>query len=484
MSEIKFDSLKQYILDRSNTSFDPVYLIFGEEFLYKQVAKELLKAIMPDKKKQRHNYEIVSQKEEGNINDIIDRINTYSFFSENKIIELRDATLFVSHYNHANQLSKIKSAYLNDEVSKASKLLLNLMGRLQMDLSELEEGRYADQLNLPEDIQGDLGWISSLVNYCRENNLAVPDMIEDADRLKEAIEKGFPKSSYLFISTDTVDKRRGLYKTIKKFGTIIDCSISHGNRKADRDVQRRFLTRHLQQLIKKNNKQIEPQAFELIYKKTGFDLRSFTSSVEKLIDYTEQRNLITIKDVEQLLVKTKQDPVYELTSAIADRNTLKSIFYLKSLLKSGFHYLQLLTAITNQIRKLTVIKGFIESPHGSSWYQGINYDQFKTNTIDSIRKYDDELSSQFQNYKSTFKSSVQKDSPKNKQKPSSDLIIAKNPKNPYPIYQLFLRSGNYTKSELFRAIETLSTADLKLKTTGQSPVTILEEVIFNICDKR
>ena len=68
-----------------------------------------------------------------------------------------------------------------------------------------------------------------------------------------------------------------------------------------------------------------------------------------------------------------------------------------------------------------------------------------------------------------------------KGKTATDLIIAKNPKNPYPIYQMMIKSDNFAKETLYSAHELLSGADRRLKSTGQSPKLILEEVIINIC---
>mgnify|MGYP001031736515 CR=1 FL=1 len=70
---------------------------------------------------------------------------------------------------------------------------------------------------------------------------------------------------------------------------------------------------------------------------------------------------------------------------------------------------------------------------------------------------------------------------KKKKKPVTDLIVVKNPNNPYPVFQQFLKSKNYSKQDLCTAFEILSAADVKLKTTGQSPSVVLEEAIFNIC---
>ncbi|MBC2716687.1 MAG: hypothetical protein HF978_15395 [Desulfobacteraceae bacterium] len=488
MSEINYQSIKKYISECLSTSFDPVYLIFGEEFLYHQVTQDLLNAIIPNPVKQKHNYEVVNHREEGQLIDVIERMNTYSFFSEKKIMELRDATVFVASHNQGIILQKVKQLYENNDFEKASKRFLNLLSRLQIDLADIScetavisDETIADKFNIREDQANDIDWIKKLSLYCLERNLSVPESGDDAERLKNAIEHGFPKNNFLFVTTDTIDKRKALYKTIKKFGTVIDCSIPKGNRKADIDAQRRFLQQHSRQVLKKQNKQIDLQAFELIFKMTGFDLRAFTSNLEKLVDHAKDRDHITTDDVQAVLIRTRQDPVYELTGALSERDTLKTLHYMSSLLSSGFHYLQIMAAMTNQIRKLLVIKGFLESGYGSNWHPGIGYDQFKKMIIPLISKYDAELIEKADYHQNAVKGKFEAQELKKKKKLSTDLIIAKNPNNPYPVFQQFVRSKNYTKDELCAAFEILNHADVKLKTSGQSPSAVLEEVVFKIC---
>ncbi len=70
---------------------------------------------------------------------------------------------------------------------------------------------------------------------------------------------------------------------------------------------------------------------------------------------------------------------------------------------------------------------------------------------------------------------------KKKSKASTDLIIAKNPKNTYPVFMMLQKSDKFTKNELIYALECLSEADLKLKKTGQNPKLVLEDALIKIC---
>jgi DNA polymerase III delta subunit len=73
---------------------------------------------------------------------------------------------------------------------------------------------------------------------------------------------------------------------------------------------------------------------------------------------------------------------------------------------------------------------------------------------------------------------------KKKRRPVTDLVVAKSPKNPYPVYQMLIRSEKFTTDELIAALESLSQSDLRLKSTGQNPKIVLERAIVDICQNQ
>ncbi|MCJ7615796.1 MAG: hypothetical protein MUO43_04590, partial [Desulfobacterales bacterium] len=220
-----------------------------------------------------------------------------------------------------------------------------------------------------------------------------------------------------------------------------------------------------------------------------FDLRTFANNLEKLISFVGDRKKITIEDVQNVLKRTKSDPIYELTNAISERNTEDTLFFLDSLFSSEFHYLQIFTAITNQIRKLLIVKEFVESPYGREWHAGIQYNKFRTSIMLAIQEHDSVLLKQLEDWENIIsKDETSNNKKKGKSKKSrlntTDLLIAKNPNNPYPVFKLFTNSERFTKEELLGSIEYMNKADLRLKSTGQNPNLVLEDVIFRICRKR
>lgn len=484
MPEIKYDKLKEYLFkaanDPDNNSLAPVYLLYGEELLYKTAYRHLLDALLPAEERDLH-YEPVAGDQE-NIPDTIEKLNTYSLLPGKRVIAVTDSKIFYSQTDTRPILEKAKAAYERDDDAMAAKHTLDLLGLLNLAYDEIVLDDLAGSLSLETDEMNDISWLARLIEHCRDNRLPIPDRRDKADLLKQAIEKGFPRDNHLLITTDVVDRRRSLFKTIEKAGVIVDCAVPKGDRRADRSAQDAVLSRQMNEILDKSKKKITGDAYRSLIEMTGFDLRTFSNNLEKLISYSGERQTITVDDVERVLRRTKKDPVYELTNALADRNLESALFFLKSLLDDNIHPLQILAAMTNQIRKLIIVKDFILSEHGKVWQHGLSFDRFKARVMPAVQVYDRTIADLFEDWH--LNASDEKARKVERRKNiKSDLMLVKNPKNPYPVYLALQKSELYDEDELLDAVYHLNDADILLKSSPQEPRMVLERVVLNICRK-
>jgi DNA polymerase-3 subunit delta len=487
---ISYKALTSYLEDleekQLSGGFAPVYLMYGEELLYKTALEELLKVLMPGVKRSL-NYEPI----EGtghNIQAAIELVNTYSLMPGTKVVAICDSDIFYSKQDEGKLIIKAKEAHANKDHKNAAKYFLNILGLLNLSFDDLRRENRTKALKLDTDSLSDDRWLNDIIDYCLDNNLPIPAADDNAEVVGQAILKGFPRGNHLIITTDLVDKRRSLYKIIRQEGVIIDCSVPKGDRRADKMAQENALIERRDAILERFDKTIDQDAYRAVCEMTGFDLRTFSQNLEKLASYVGDRKEISVDDVGSVLERTKKDPIYELTNAVSDRNVKGALFYLKSLLAAEFHPLQILAAITNQTRKLLLLKGFVESSQISRRHAGAGYGYFKNHIMPAIQAHDRELLDQIESWESMLSKDTQtegksgtKKEAKKKSKLVTDLMIAKNPNNPYPVYILIQKSDKYTTAELMDAFECLRRADMRLKSTGQRPKLILEEAILKIC---
>ena len=381
MSEINYRDLDRHLEGLPKNGPALVYLLYGEESLYKNALKALIAALLPEN---QHSTNFLEPIENNNIPQAIECVNTYAFLCGYKIVVLADA------------------------------------------------------------------------------RLDAPNIL---DELQVAVEKGFPENNLLIITTELADKRRKLYKTILKKGLIIDCSVPKGNRREDQNVRMGLLQEKINAILKPIKIEIDPDARQALLEMTGFDLRTLSNNLEKVISYIGERHTITRQDINAVLKRSKEEPLYALSGAIAERDASKALSTLSLLLQANYFSLQILAVIINQIRKIMVAKSFVLNSPGA-WKAGMSYNHFQKQTLAAVRAHDKEISQQIKT---------------KAKKVTSDLILIKGA-SPYPLYQLLLRSENFTMPELIKIIEALSAVDVKLKSSPpRTAQIIIESLILDIC---
>lgn len=453
----------------------PVFLIYGDELLYKKALESILNKIISDSPgaSKDFNYEPIDGAN-NNIPEAIEKLNTFSLLLGEKIVAICDSKVFYGKEDKEKVLEKANAAYNKDDIKKAANHLLSYLAVSNLSFDDLQKVS-RDKIAAPDVPDSHAGqWLDKVIDYCRDNDMSIPSMMDSGKLLDIAIENGFPSGNHLIITTDLVDKRRRLYKTIDENGIIIDCSVPKGDRSADRKVQETVLHEEMGRILSKNNKTMARDAYQALVEMTGFDLRTFSNNLGKLISYVGDRKKITVEDIEAVLHRTKKDPIYDLTGSLLAKNIDGVLFFLDSLLAAGFHPLQILTAMTNLFRRMIRLKDFIDSDQGRPWHSGCDYSYFKKEVFPGVENYDLLLIKALERWETG--ETVKK-------KPITDLLIVKTPKSPYPVYKMLQQSENFTKKELIHALDSLREADLRLKSTGQNPKLILEGAVFKILRK-
>ncbi len=479
MTEIHYKEADGYIQGLNENAFAPVFLIYGEEYLYKSVFDSLLDRMVP-KEKRSLGYEPVDGETE-RISEVIERLNTFSLLPGRKVVALSDSKIFFSKNDEASILTKAKDAFEDDDKRKASGYLRSLLSVKNLDFTSVltEKGKKA--VKFTETFGSDDAWLKNLAEYCIDCSIKIPVSSDTAKVLSDAVEKGFPDDHHLIITAELIDKRKSLFKMIQANGVIIDCSVPKGDRKADKDQQAAVLRENTSLLLSNAGKQIAPDAYRYLLEMTGFDLRTFTDNLERLISYTGQRNTITVQDAAALTKRTKQDPIYELSGAIAERNLEKSLFYTGSLLDNSFFPLQILATIVNQVRRLLIARDFIETLPAGKWRRGMDYNGFRNQMMPLVKDYDASTKKRIEEREESLSPEVPAGKKTKKKKVTTDIILAKNPNSPYPVFLLLQNAEKYSTASLINALEHLKNADRRLKSTGEEARLILDDTLINIC---
>ncbi|GBC60725.1 DNA polymerase III subunit delta [Desulfonema ishimotonii] len=476
MPEINYKELDRHLQGLSKENFPSVCLIYGEESLYKNALNAVLDLLLPGPERNLC-YEPV---ENDNVYDAIAQANTFSLLSGTRVVALPDSRIFYAKQDDGALLEKTKNACDAKEMKKAAKFFTSLLGKKKLSFDDVAGENRHKALRADSEILGNGKWMDDLIGYCTDRGLSPTGVQDTAGDLQKAVERGLPAGNFLMITADMVDRRRGLFKAIKTNGLIVDCSVPKGSGRANQMARDAILKERMNAILAKSGTRMDMRAYQTLCDMTGFDLRTFAGNLEKLVDYVGERRQITARDVTTVLKRTKQDPIYELTNAVASRNAGEALFFLNSLLAEGLFSLQVLAAIINQMRKLLLAKGFLESPQGRVWRSGMTYNQFQKDGMAAVQAWDRLLAEQLEAWDERLSDGeADKKNKKKKSKPATDLMIGG--KSPYPVYLLIQRAERFTGAELAEIMERLGEADLTLKTSARNPKLVLERLILSIC---
>ncbi|WP_321492936.1 DNA polymerase III subunit delta [uncultured Desulfobacter sp.] len=309
---------------------------------------------------------------------------------------------------------------------------------------------------------------------------------KDFQILVHLVENGIPDNHVLVFTTEAPDRRKKIYKLIleHEHGLVVDCTVATGARKADIEEQQAVLRDISRQMLSKTGKQMPSDAFAALVDQTGFNPDAFANAIEKLLAYIGSRDRISVGDISAVVHKDKKDPIFALTNAVMDRDVSKALSLLSSLFSDGFHPLQILKTMENQIRKLLAIKCFTTGLNtgraGGPPLKHIQYNAFQQMILPAMIDWDANTVKADEDNANLF--TVQDDNKKKSAKlPASDLLLAQNPKNAYPIFQNFLKSEKFSMEELTRAIGALADLDYRIKSSGGDAATGIENFIIGLC---
>ena len=477
MSGMRYEEFMEALeaLRVENTS---VFLIHGEEYLTAIACDRLVDVLIGDGSRALN----VERLEGGDeiILDALDRLNTYALLADRKIVVLPDVRFFFGKEDAGKLLDKARTAHGNDDVRKGALHLMKFMSLTDATHEDMTGERRKELASATPDLKLDDGWLDDLLSYSRQNDMSPTADGSPVRRLAEAVEKGFPKQHYLIVTAEAVDKRKKIYKQMTAAGTVIDCHVPKGDRRADRQEQATVMKAQMDAVLQRHGKAMDAGARKLLFERVGFDLRTCMGNLEKLVAFSGSRRTISADDVARVVTRTRHEPIYELTNAVTDRDGSGAIAHLAVMLEDDtLHPLQALAAISNQVRRLLIAREFLDSDLGRSWRQGMPFPAFKQHVMPALETFQNNLA---ETMAALGADSNDPDSQKGGMRLAPELLPARSPKSPFPAYQTMKKASRFSLDELIRAMAALEKADRDLKSQGVPAKLALEALILNMCN--
>lgn len=166
---------------------------------------------------------------------------------------------------------------------------------------------------------------------------------ELADYMKE-----LPDYLCMVFSESEVDKRNRMYKAVKACGTIAEFA----------GQDEKTLMRWAAGILGKAGKKITQRDMELLLTKTGTDMGNIRMELEKLISYTEGRDVVTAEDIEEICTTQTTNRIFDMVRAVTEKNQKRALDLYYDLLTLKEPPMRILFLLAKQYRQLLLVKQF------------------------------------------------------------------------------------------------------------------------------
>lgn len=431
-------------------SYLPVYLFYGDRYLCQSAAKDLISAILPQSS-QGTNLRVIDWDKE-DVHRLIEDLKTYPFFGGRQVFFLKDTRLFSSKTASGSLMEKSCEQFTQGNLDKAAELFLRALSLFGLTLGDIQDGishgftEKAWNKVFGPDAGDDKAWVEQITGYILKEGMHEIKPGEDGARLlEEALSRGIPASNHLIMLADAVDKRLALYGTVEKLGAVINFEAQKGITAAAKRSQDQLLKDMVQDLTGHHGKSIKAPAVQNLIEKLGFNPSNLAGTLEKLINYVGSRAVITEKDVDAVVRREREEPIFELMKAFGDKNMEGAIWSLNRLLDQNLAPLQILAALIKLARRLLLARWALNSKLGVS-ITNARYDEFNR-VLPQLKK-------------------------------EGKIPKGLEDMSAYPLFLLLKQAAGFTLEQLKELMSDLLHIDMTIKSGGPEPRLLLENLIF------
>jgi DNA polymerase-3 subunit delta len=449
-------SLDKVLAELKKGVVAPCYLLYGEEeYLINETLRQILDLIIPQSDRDFGLFFLDG--ENTDIDSMIEYALTPSLLGGRKVIVVRNTTIFQSRENLSDLIQKILRN-IDENPTKAAKYFLTFLKLTGFSLEDLqgtgwkkitdEQWRQVVKSDSGEDRDK---WLPRVLDICTGIGFSATVVVDKLERLEELLQKGPPSGNCLMFTAEAVDKRKKIYKTIAETGIVLYFGIPRGDA-----AQKEALRHEAQKLLAQYSKKVTPDAWIALGKKTAFELRGSLMELGKLISFVGERSTIDQKDVEEVVGKTKEDSIFDLTTALSEKNQLAALNALRALLDQGIHHLMVLTMIVREIRFLLQARIMVNSEKLPKLNAGMDYGWFQKNVQPVVTNLLADISRR------------------------DGLLLSQHP---FVIYNALKNCSRFSYDVLLLLLDELLEIDHSFKSSAKDPQLLLENFLIKACAK-
>lgn len=170
------------------------------------------------------------------------------------------------------------------------------------------------------------------------------------DKITEYL-KDSPDANFILWEDRPFDKRRALYKLVKKRGVVEEFS------NINLTQLKTWLSKYL-----KERMLFDPDCVDLLILKIGNDQSQLALAVDNLsiLVRADNRRKLKTCDIDDFVSKTAEESIWEFVDAIGECDKKKSLKIMERLLRERSDFVMIIAMIARQLRIITMVKTLLE----------------------------------------------------------------------------------------------------------------------------
>ena len=352
------------LLDRLDDHRCRVFLLFGERYLCRETAAQLEQALLRQTGGTVHPID----GDQEDIKTTLAKLRSFTLLPGRQIYRVTDTRLFHSRQIAKSIWDRAVKAHTEAKPEQAGRALRALLASggidprsPDSDLATLTDAEWQQCFGFSQP-NGDLSWTRAYLAGVGPDAPATAPGSDPGDMLTAVLAVGIPPDNTLILLAEEVDKRKKLFKLLKDEQTVIDLSVEAGSGAKAQKEQRAVLQDLIRRTLAEERKTMAPALIDLLIDRVGFHPVAAVMELRKVAAYLGDRGQITRDDLDLLVGRTRQEALFELTSALARQDLEQSLIIADRLQENSIHPLAVVAALRNFVRGLLLFRSLIEQP--------------------------------------------------------------------------------------------------------------------------
>ena len=337
------------------------YLLFGEPYLCRAAAERIEAALLNQESGAVHSIDGDQEDQAATLA----KLQSFSLLPGVQIYRVNNTRLFHSKNTGKNLWERVEKLWQEQKPEAAKKALLAFLQLADLEpeadaLTGLSAAQWQKSFGFAAPAEN-LDWTKKiLAELYLQTGPKLAGKTDLGNALMEALERGIPAANVLILLAAEVDKRKKLFKYLKDNQTIVDLSVAEGASTKAKEEQKGVLMQLAKETLAEQGKTLPQELLPLVLERVGFHPAALVTELRKLMLATGESPTITKKEIDALLGQTRQEALFELTTAIGEEKLGKSLLILSHLLENSIHPLAIVATLRNFTRNLLLFKALQE----------------------------------------------------------------------------------------------------------------------------